>query len=221
MGRDAVAARLQVDALRQLSAAGLFFEPWLIVWPAGFPLKKIKPKKACNKCARGWRLFRWWGPRSAVLRSSCFWRRAMPEQARWKRRWLRWIKRWRGWAKPASACSKRKRTGCAGSCCWPAGPRGRRHRTLPSAQPPRRVSAARSPWPGSRGLDGGNCAPRSACAGCSKNRTDHKMRAEPKLTKRWRRSTAGSPRDSKCRIMREARALLAEASQRQTVTAGS
>jgi hypothetical protein len=28
IGRDAVAARLQVDALRQLSAAGLFFEPW-------------------------------------------------------------------------------------------------------------------------------------------------------------------------------------------------
>jgi DNA-binding SARP family transcriptional activator len=28
IGRDAAAARLQVDALRQLSAAGLFFEPW-------------------------------------------------------------------------------------------------------------------------------------------------------------------------------------------------
>ena len=28
IGRDAVAARLQVDALRQLGAAGLFFEPW-------------------------------------------------------------------------------------------------------------------------------------------------------------------------------------------------
>ena len=28
IGRDAVAAKLQVDALRQLGAAGLFFEPW-------------------------------------------------------------------------------------------------------------------------------------------------------------------------------------------------
>ena len=28
IGRDAAAARLQVDALRELSAAGLFFEPW-------------------------------------------------------------------------------------------------------------------------------------------------------------------------------------------------
>ena len=190
-----------------------------MAWPATNPQGKSRSTQVRNRCARPSRLRddgQRHRPRCATSASGP---RLCPGGPDRSGAGLPWTRRWPGWTRPVCGASKRKRTVCAGSCCWLAGPRGRNPRTLPSVPPPRRVSAARSPWPGSRRLDGGSCVPRSACAGCLRNGTDHKMRAEPKLTRCWLRFTAGSARGSKCRTCARRRALLQEVSQGQLVAA--
>ena len=221
MGRDAAAARLQVDALRELSEAGLFFEPWADSLAGRSSAQESQRRGSASDAPGAGDFLRWWVPLSVTLRSSCFWRRAMPERARRKRRWLRWMKRWPGCTKPASVCSKQKRTGCAVNCSWPADPWSTRAPIPVSLRLPKRVSAV--PIAVARRQEARWWELRAAVSLCrllkERNGPQDTSRAEAHqmLAEVYGRFTEGFEMPD----MREARALLAEVSQSQRVVAGS
>ena len=92
-GRDAAAARQQVNALRGLNQVALVFGPLADSLTGRSATEESRNESSLQQIARGWPLSRSWAPVLAVPRNSCFWRRAMPKQIMWGQGWLRWMKR--------------------------------------------------------------------------------------------------------------------------------
>ena len=83
MGGDTAAARQHVDALRQVSEAGLFLEPWADSLVSRSITQENQNEEDLQQMRQGLATFQTVGTPLGRAAQFCFWRRAMPKQIMW------------------------------------------------------------------------------------------------------------------------------------------
>ena len=222
IGWDAVAAKLQVDALRQLGAAGLIFEPWADSLAGRSSAEdKIKAKKACNKCRQGLAAFQMVGTplgRAAqlvLLAQGCA-RAGKVEAA------MAALDEALAWMGQTGICMLEAETHRLRGELWLAG-WSPGTETSDSAVGSAAEVCFRRAVAVARRQEARWWELRATVSLCRLLK-ERKAPQDTDCTEAFQtlaRSTAGSPRGSKCRSLREARALLAEVGQGQRATQGS
>ena len=214
IGRDAVAARLQVDALRQLGAAGLFFEPWADSLAGRSSAEENLTEESLQQMRQGLAAFQTVGTplgRAAqlVLLAQGYTRAGKVEAA------MAALDEALAWMGQTGVCmleAETHRLRGRAAPGWPNPGAGDFATACRSGSgrrgvfPPRHRRGAAAGAPG-----GGSCAPRTACAGCSRSRNGppdtSRAEARQMLAEIYGRFTEGFDTPD----LREARALLAEA----------